>query len=106
MRRTWPHADTSDAVFLNRGGSRLSARSADEIIASIARAEPQISAAASPRTYCAIRLEPISCAPVSTSWPLPNSSVTLRVSLDSTRIYTLPTDDDLDAAIAGLSVDR
>jgi len=29
-----------------------------------------------------------------------------HASLDSTRIYTLPTDDDLDAAIARLTVDR
>jgi integrase len=29
-----------------------------------------------------------------------------HVSLDSTRIYTLPTDDDLDAAVALLTVDR
>jgi len=29
-----------------------------------------------------------------------------HASLDSTRIYTLPTDDDLDAAIGRLTVDR
>jgi integrase/recombinase XerC len=29
-----------------------------------------------------------------------------HASLDSTRIYTLPTDDDLDAAINRLTVDR
>jgi site-specific recombinase XerD len=29
-----------------------------------------------------------------------------HASLDSTRIYTLPTDDGLDAAIARLTVDR
>ncbi len=29
-----------------------------------------------------------------------------HASLDSTRIYTLPTDDDLDAAIARVTADR
>ena len=34
-RRTWPGAEGTTAVFLNRAGTRLSVRAADEIIAGI-----------------------------------------------------------------------
>jgi integrase/recombinase XerC len=38
VRRTWPGADSTRAVFLNRAGGRLSLRTADEIIGDIAAA--------------------------------------------------------------------
>lgn len=95
-RRSWPGADASTAVFLNRAGGRLSARSADEVIAAIARAaglEEVVTPHVLRHTF-------------GTDLILGGTDVVTvaelmgHASLDSTRIYTLPTEGDLDAAVA------
>ncbi len=101
-RRSWPGAEGTTAVFLNRAGSRLSVRAADEIIAGIARAAG-IEDAVTPhvlRHTFATDLARAGTDLVTVAELLGHASI------DSTRIYTLPTEDDLDAAIARLTVDR
>jgi integrase/recombinase XerC len=100
-RRTWPGADTTPAVFLNRAGGRLSTRSADTIIAGIAR----IAGLADLVTPHVLR-HTFGTDLVRAGTDLVTVAELLgHASLDSTRIYTLPTDDDLDAAVARLTVD-
>lgn len=101
-RRSWPGADGSTAVFLNRAGGRLSTRSADEVIAGIARAaglEEVVTPHVLRHTFGTDLIR--AGTDVVTVAELMG-----HASLDSTRIYTLPTEDDLDAAVARLTVDR
>lgn len=82
--------------------SQLSVRAADEIIAGIARVAG-IENAVTPhglRHTFATDLARADADLVTLAELLGHAS------LDSTRIYTLPTGDDLDAAIARLTVDR
>ncbi len=102
VRQTWPGASTSTAVFLNRNGTRLSARSADEIIAGIAAA-----AALSDIVTPHVLRHTFGTDLIRGGTDLVTVAELLgHASLDSTRIYTLPTDDDLTAAIARLTIDR
>lgn len=101
-RRSWAGAGASTAVFLNRAGGRLSARSADDIVAGIARAaglEDVVTPHVLRHTFATDLLR--GGADLVTVAELMG-----HASLDSTRIYTLPTEDDLDAAVARLTVDR
>ena len=101
-RRAWPGADNSQAVFLNRHGTRLSARSADEIIAGIAAASA-LSDIVTPH----VLRHTFGTDLIRAGTDLVTVAELLgHASLDSTRIYTLPTDDDLQAAIDRLTVDR
>jgi integrase/recombinase XerC len=101
-RRSWPGADSNPAVFLNRAGGRLSARSADTIIAGIAR----IAGLADLVTPHVLR-HSFGTDLVRRGTDLATVAELLgHASLDSTRLYTLPTEDDLDAAVARLTVDR
>lgn len=101
-RRTWPGADGNPAVFLNRTGGRLSARSADTIIAGIAR----IAGLADLVTPHVLRRS-FGTDLVRGGTDLVTGAELLgHASLESTRIYTLPTEADLDTARARLTVDR
>jgi site-specific recombinase XerD len=102
VRRAKPGADTEPAVFLNRAGGRLSARAADHIIAGIARAgglDDEVTPHVLRHTFATDL--------VRGGTDLVTVAELLgHASLDSTRIYTLPTHDDLDAAVARLTIDR
>ena len=101
-RRTWPGADTSPALFLNRAGGRLSLRAADEVIGAIAAAAG-LAELVTPH----VLRHTFGTDLVRSGVDLVTVAELLgHASLDSTRIYTLPTDDDLDAAIGRLTVDR
>lgn len=101
-RRSWPSAGASPALFLNRAGSRLSLSAADEIIGGIAAA----AGLAERVTQHVLRH--------SFGTDLARSGVDVvtvaellgHASLDFTRIYALPTDGNLGAAIDRLTVDR
>jgi len=95
-------AEGTTAVFLNRAGSRLSVRAADEIIAGIARAAG-IEDAVTPHVLRHTFATDLARAGTDL---VTVAELLGHASLDSTRIYTLPTEDDLDAAIARLTVDR
>ncbi len=101
-RRTWPGAAENLALFLNRDGGRLSARSADAVIGEIAD-RAGLADVVTPHvlrhSFAADLLR--GGADLVTVAELLG-----HASLDSTRIYTLPTDDDLDAAVGRLTVDR
>jgi integrase/recombinase XerC len=100
-RRAWPGADSA-AVFLNRAGGRLSARSADGVIASIA-SDAGLDAVVTPH----VLRHTFGTDLVRGGTDLVTVAELLgHASLDSTRIYTLPTEDDLDAAVDRLTVDR
>jgi integrase/recombinase XerC len=101
-RRSWPGADSNPAVFLNRAGGRLSARSADTIIAGIAR----IAGLADLVTPHVLRHSFVKDLVRSGTDLVTVAELLGHASLDSTRSYTLPTEDDLDAAVARLTVDR
>jgi integrase/recombinase XerC len=101
-RRSWPGAEGTTAVFLNRAGSRLSVRAADEIIAGIARAAG-IEDAVTPHVLRHTFATDLTRAGTDL---VTVAELLGHASLDSTRIYTLPTEDDLDAAITRLTVDR
>ena len=101
-RRTWPGAKNSTAVFLNRAGSRLSARSADQIIARIAAAAG-LDDVVTPH----VLRHTFGTDLVRGGTDIVTVAELLgHASLDSTRIYTLPTDDDMKAAIDRLTIDR
>ena len=102
VRRTWPGAEATTAVFLNRVGTRLSVRVADEIIAGIARAAG-IEDAVTPHSLRHSFATDLTRAGTDL---VTVAELLGHASLDSTRIYTLPTKDDLDDAIARLTVDR
>jgi integrase/recombinase XerD len=101
-RRGWPGANDSPALFLNRAGGRLSVRAADEVIAGIARA----AGLADLVTPHVLRHTFGSDLVRRGTDVVTVAELLGHASLDSTRIYTLPTEDDLDAAVAGLTVDR
>jgi site-specific recombinase XerD len=107
-RRTWPGAVDNPAVFLNRSGGRLSLRAADEAIGAIAAASA--SPTWSPRTCCVtphVLRHQFGTDLIRAGVDVVTVAELLgHASLDSTRIYTLPTEDDLDAAIAKLTIDR
>ena len=100
-RRTWPGAVDNPAVFLNRSGGRLSLRAADEAIGAIAAAgladvvTPHVLRHQFGTDLIRAGVDVVTVA-----------GLLGHASLDSTRIYTLPTEDDLDAAIAKLTIDR
>jgi len=101
-RRTWPGAVDNPAVFLNRSGGRLSLRAADEAIGAIAAAAgladvvtPHVLRHQFGTDLIRAGVDVVTVA-----------ELLGHASLDSTRIYTLPTEDDLDAAIAKLTIDR
>ena len=101
-RRAWPGADNSQAVFLNRHGTRLSARSADEIIAGIAAASA-LSDIVTPH----VLRHTFGTDLIRAGTDLVTvAELLFHTSPASTEIYTLPTDDDLQAAIDRLTVDR
>ncbi|GIF01580.1 tyrosine-type recombinase/integrase [Paractinoplanes rishiriensis] len=101
-RRTWPGSDTSPALFLNRAGDRLSLRTADEIIGNIA-----VTAGLAELVTPHVLRHSFGTDLVRSGVDLVTVAELLgHASLDSTRIYTLPADDDLDAAINRLTVDR
>ncbi len=89
-------------MFLNRAGGRLSVRSADDVIAGIARAaglEGVVTPHVLRHTFATDLIR-------GGTDLVTVAELMGHASLDSTRIYTLPTEDDLDAAIARLTVDR
>ena len=89
-------------MFLNRTGGRLSARAADTIVACIARA-----AGLADQVTPHVLRHTFGTDLVRAGTDLVTVAELLgHASLDSTRIYTLPTEDDLDAAVARLTVDR
>lgn len=101
-RRIWPGSDTNPALFLNRSGGRLSTRAADTIIARIARA-----AGLTDQVTPHVLRHSFGTDLVRAGTDLVTVAELLgHASLDSTRVYTLPTEDDLDAAVARLTVDR
>lgn len=98
-RRRWPGAD-SPALFLNKDGGRLSARSADIIVGRVAETAGVDATAHTLRHTFADDL-------LRSGATLPEVAELLgHASLDSTRIYTLPTEDDLAAAVDRQHVDR
>ncbi|WP_281278673.1 tyrosine-type recombinase/integrase [Micromonospora pisi] len=102
VRRDWPGADTNPALFLNRAGGRMSTRTADEIVGAIAAA----AGLADLITPHVLR-HTFATDLIRAGTDLVTVAELLgHASLESTRIYTLPTDDDLDAAVARLTVDR
>jgi len=101
-RRRWPGAEATTALFLNRAGTRLSVRAADEIIAGIAGVAG-IEDAVTPH----VLRHSFATDLIRAGTDLVTVAELLgHASLDSTRIYTLPAEDDLDNAIARLTVDR
>ena len=98
-RRRWPGAEATTAVFLNRAGTRLSVRAADEIIAGVAGVEDAVTPHILRHSFATDLIR--AGADLVTVAELLG-----HASLDSTRIYTLPTEDDLDNAMARLTVDR
>jgi site-specific recombinase XerD len=101
-RQTWPGVEGTTAVFLNRTGTRLSVRSADKIIAGIARGAG-IEDAVTPHVLRHTFATDLTRAGTDL---VTVAELLGHASLDSTRIYTLPTEDDLDHAIDRLTVDR
>ena len=101
-RRRWPGAEATPAVFLTRARTRLSVRAADKIIAGIAGVAG-IEDAVTPH----VLRHSFATDLIRAGTDLVTVAELLgHASLDSTRIYTLPTEDDLDNAIARLTVDR
>lgn len=96
VRQGWPGADTNPALFLNRAGERMSTRTADEIVGSIAAAAG-LADLVTPHMLRHTFATDI----IRTGTDIVTVAELLgHASLESTRIYTLPTDDDLDAAVA------
>jgi integrase/recombinase XerC len=102
VRRTWAAAKDNPAVFLNRNGARISLRTADEIIGTIARTggladlvTPHVLRHSFATDLIRAGTDVVTVA-----------ELLGHASLDSTRIYTLPSDDDLNTAIGRLTVDR
>ena len=100
VRATIPGAGDSPALFLNRTGGRLSARSADIIVGAVAEAAGVDATAHTLRHTFADDL-------LRGGAKLTEVAELLgHASLDSTRIYTLPTEDDLATAVGRQHVDR
>jgi site-specific recombinase XerD len=102
VRRTWPGAADNPALFLNRVGGRLSLRAADEAIGTIA-AVAGLADVVTPHVLRHQFGTDLIRAGVDV---VTVAELLGHASLDSTRIYTLPTEDDLDAAIGKLTIDR
>jgi site-specific recombinase XerD len=101
-RRRWPGAGATPAVFLNRAGARLSVRAADRIIAGIA----QVAGVEDAVTPHVLRHTFATDLIRAGTDVVTVAELLGHASLDSTRVYTLPSEDDLDDAIARLTVDR
>ena len=105
-RRTWPGAGTS-ALFLNRRGGRLSTRSVDLLVGALAldadlvddRGKPAISAHTIRHTF-------------GTNLIRAGTDIVLVAELmghndlETTRLYTLPTQADVETALATLPADQ
>ena len=101
-RRRWPGAEATPAVFLNRAGTRLSVRAADKIITGIA----QVAGVEDAVTPHVLRHTFATDLIRAGTDVVTVAELLGHASLDSTRVYTLPTEDDLYDAIARLTVDR
>lgn len=106
-RSAWPGANTP-ALFLNRRGGRLSARSVDTLMDELAtdadivddHGDPDASAHVIRHTFGTqlLRKEGVDIVTV--------AELMGHKRLDTTRGYTLPTEDDLEDAVSRLPTDR
>jgi integrase/recombinase XerC len=100
-RRELPGADTCPALFLNRYGQRLSTRSVDEIVAALGAAIGLDDLSPHVLRHC-----------FATDMLRRGADIVLvsellgHASLNSTRIYTMPTEADLARAVELLHADR
>ncbi|MET8051551.1 tyrosine-type recombinase/integrase [Streptosporangium sp. NPDC005286] len=101
-RRTWPGAATTKALLLNRRGGRLSARAASAIFTAIAQAaglEDPTTAHISRHTFVTQLIR-------GGEDLVTVAELAGHARLDTLRIYSQPTDDDKQAALRHLTVDR
>ncbi|WP_433382082.1 tyrosine-type recombinase/integrase [Streptosporangium sp. CA-115845] len=101
-RRTWPGAATTKALLLNRRGGRLSARAASAIFTAIAQAaglEDPATAHIGRHTFVTQLIR-------GGEDLVTVAELAGHARLDTLRIYSQPTDDDKQAALRHLTVDR
>ena len=106
-RATWPRAAENPALFLNRRGGRLSARAVDQLLDVLAAdanlvdddGNPAASAHTIRHTFGTNLLRNgVNIVTV--------AELMGHRRLDTTRLYTLPTDQDLEDAVAKLPADQ
>ncbi|MFI7446684.1 tyrosine-type recombinase/integrase [Nonomuraea sp. NPDC049714] len=101
-RRSWPGAATQRALFLNRRGGRLSARSASAVFTAIAQAaglEDPTTAHIGRHTFVTQLIR-------GGEDLVTVAEMAGHARLDTLRIYSQPTNDDKQAALRHLIVDR
>ena len=106
-RASWPHAAENPALFLNRRGGRMSARAVDQLLDALAAdanlvgddGNPAASAHTIRHTFGTNLLR--SGVNIVTVAELMGHR-----GLDTTRLYTLPTERDLENAVAKLPTDQ
>jgi site-specific recombinase XerD len=106
-RATWPRAGDNPALFLNRRGGRLTARSVDQLLDDLAAdadlvdddGKPTASAHVIRHTFATNLLR--SGVDIVTVAELMGHG-----SIETTRLYTLPTERDLEDAVAKLPTDQ
>ncbi|WP_218034728.1 tyrosine-type recombinase/integrase [Acrocarpospora corrugata] len=101
-RLNWPNPENNPALFLNAGGGRLSARAASGIIASItadAALEDETTAHVLRHTFATTLVRGHADLVVV-------AEMLGHARLETTRHYSLPTDEDKAAALNLLTIDR
>ncbi|MEU4329000.1 tyrosine-type recombinase/integrase [Nonomuraea dietziae] len=102
VRLTWPGAATQRALFLNRRGGRLSTRAASAIFI----ASAQAAGLEDPTTAHICRHTFVTQLIRGGEDLVTVAELAGHSRLDTLRIYNQPTDDDKQAALRHLTVDR
>jgi site-specific recombinase XerD len=98
-RPTWPGAGTSPALFLNTRGGRLSVRAASGTIAENARLDDETTAHILRHTFAATLVR-------GKTDLLVVAELMGHTRLETTRRYSLPTEQDKAGALGLLTTDR
>jgi site-specific recombinase XerD len=106
-RRSWQGASGTPALFLNRRGGRLSARSVGQLVSELAADADLVDGAGNPEASAHTLRHTFGTNLVRAGTDLVIVAELMgHHDLETTRLYTLPTDDDVAAAVARLPGDQ
>jgi site-specific recombinase XerD len=106
-RATWPGADENPALFLNRRGGRLSARAVDQLLDALAADADLVDDDGNPAASAHTLRHTFGTNLLRSGVDIVTVAELMRHRrLDTTRLYTLPTERDLEDAVAKLPTDQ
>jgi integrase/recombinase XerC len=106
-RAAWPCADSNPALFLNRRGGRLSARAVDQLLDGLAADADLVDDDGDPAASAHIVRHTFGTNLLRNGVDIVTVAELMgHRRLDTTRLYTLPTERDLEDAVAKLPADQ